>query len=374
MLDGDTAGLPRPTRGTSSGWRLLPRAKAPLHVGGHETFQVRGSTVAEARERATEKFGAIEVLDGYHTYSLVGRKQVTLTVRRLPGVTESFSEASGREIAAEADRDVLWNRATLRSLGVPHALLRRLPLDDPATSEQWELVLRELIEHSMSAPAPYTGSGAVSGQGARGAAAVLAGVEAGIPAGTVEINGVRFPATPSIVVLALRSEMPPLIPPAPDPALSVRGSMSELLLPPAPLPDAASAGAAYDTATEGVETVSEPELRDLAEVPPAAESSAAVEDDKAGGAGGQVDVPDYAQEISERPEDPPVRGPEPTSLPAESLLARGPSESSTAAAVPSRVVPGLISGEVTGKIPRSVAKRSVPGVHKTPYPIDEVDS
>lgn len=101
-----------------------------------------------------------------------------------------------------------WDRAHLRSLGVPHEILGRLPIEDPETDEEWRTALREAIAAAVPAPSspdadhPFV----VSGHGVPGAVAILrTAVRDGATPGMLTFEGRRRAAGPKVLVEVLAS-------------------------------------------------------------------------------------------------------------------------------------------------------------------------
>lgn len=131
-----------------------------------------------------------------------------------PGATAADGGAPEDALAEEAvvvpDQGLGsgWDRAELRRLGVPAAVLSRLPVEDPADDAGWRRALRAAIAAVVPAPArpdeqhPVV----VSGHGLLGAVAVLrAGAEDGATPGTISYDGKRRTATPATLVEVLAS-------------------------------------------------------------------------------------------------------------------------------------------------------------------------
>lgn len=102
----------------------------------------------------------------------------------------------------------LFDRNDLRGIGVPAAVLRRLPVEDPVDDGGWRRALQEAIEAVVPAPADPDDDHpvVVSGHGLAGVVAVLrAAVEDGAAPGTISHRGRRRQATPAALVEVLAS-------------------------------------------------------------------------------------------------------------------------------------------------------------------------
>ena len=96
-----------------------------------------------------------------------------------------------------------WDRAELRRLGVPAAVLSRLPVEDPSDDAGWRRALVTAIASTVPAPAAPDAEHpvVVSGHGLLGAVAVMrAAVEDGATPGTLGHEGRHRPATPAAIV------------------------------------------------------------------------------------------------------------------------------------------------------------------------------
>ena len=96
-----------------------------------------------------------------------------------------------------------WDRGELRRLGVPAAILGRLPVEDPVDDAAWRRALRKAIETVVSPPARPSADHpvVVNGYGLLGAVAVLrAAVEEGATPGTITFEGRRRAAGPEALV------------------------------------------------------------------------------------------------------------------------------------------------------------------------------
>jgi hypothetical protein len=96
-----------------------------------------------------------------------------------------------------------WDRDELRRLGVPAAVLSRLPVEDPSDDAGWRRALQGAIEAVVPAPSKADAQHpvVVSGHGLLGVVAVLrAAVEDGLTPGTISFDGRRRPANPAALV------------------------------------------------------------------------------------------------------------------------------------------------------------------------------
>lgn len=108
--------------------------------------------------------------------------------------------------AARARPAAAWDRGALRSAGVPAAVLRRLPAEDPSDDAGWRRALREAIAAVVPPPAEPSEQTpvVVSGHGLAGVVAVLrAAAEDGRAPGTIALGDRRRPATPAALVEVL---------------------------------------------------------------------------------------------------------------------------------------------------------------------------
>jgi hypothetical protein len=111
-----------------------------------------------------------------------------------------------RPVSPAEPEPVRWSRAELRSIGVPPAVLRRLPIEDPTDDGGWRRALQEAIGAVVPEPAEPDADHpvVVSGHGLAGAIAVLrAAVEDGAVPGTISLQGRRRQATPAALVEVL---------------------------------------------------------------------------------------------------------------------------------------------------------------------------
>lgn len=101
-----------------------------------------------------------------------------------------------------------WDRGALRRLGVPSAVLSRLPVEDPDDEQGW----RSALTAAVAAVVPPPGAPdalhpvVVSGYGLRGAVEIVrAACEDGARPGTLAHDGVGRPATAAVLVEVIAS-------------------------------------------------------------------------------------------------------------------------------------------------------------------------
>lgn len=369
---------------------LLPKRSGEPSARPDGSVEVSGRDARSAQQEATRLFGRFEVLDGYQTYSLVGQKRVVLVVRPLADVPGGGGNAVS--LTPFTSAEVLWNRSTLRSLGVPPSVMKRLPLDDPYTQEDWEAMLLAILSREVDASNLYAEAGTVNGVGARGAAAILAGIEAGIPPGTLELGGIKVPATGDSLLAALRSGMPrrfPEPPATPPPGFRVRDAELTSVELELPAPPQASLGEVEQVYGEFEEASAETEaasafIEDSAAIAESVDVTADADVDMGKGTNMDVEMgallrEDAAAVAVDAAEGVIASGAlaELMGAASETRAARAAEETGAipvvraeTAAAPKAV---LVSGEVTGKRPRAARPRSVPGSDKTPYPAPQED-
>lgn len=122
------------------------------------------------------------------------------------GAPPRRERAPARPVSPAEPEPVGWSRAELRSIGVPPAVLRRLPIEDPTDDGGWRRALQEAIAAVVPAPAEPDADHpvVVSGHGLAGVIAVLrAAVEDGAAPGTISFQGRRRQATPAALVEVL---------------------------------------------------------------------------------------------------------------------------------------------------------------------------
>lgn len=375
-LDPQQASPPKGTESNARRWasQFIPKRATGASARPDGTVEVSGKDARAAQQEAARLYERFEVVDGYQTYSLLGQKKVVLVVRPL-AITPATG-TSPLSLVPFASAEVLWNRSTLRSLGVPSSVMKRLPLDDPYTQEDWELMLLSILEREIEASNLYSGAGTVNGAGARGAAAILAGIEAGIPPGTLELGGITVPATGSSLLAALRSGMPrrfPDPPATPPPGLQADqeqlvASDIELPAPPqVPLEEVEQVYGAFegDSAELLVESLPSESSGADAESTDTSAGSLTLEDDPVVAVEAAEDViaSGALAELMEAASESHPAGASDETRPIPVVRVE-PAASSRAVAV---------SGEVTGKRPRAARPRSVPGSEKTPYPAPQED-
>lgn len=126
--------------------------------------------------------------------------------RRLLDTVEELADAPAPPRPAGPRPVAAWDRGSLRAAGVPAAVLRRLPAEDPSDDAGWRRALREAIAAVVPPPAePSEGTPVVvSGHGLAGVVAVLrAAAEEGRAPGTIALGDRRRPATPAALVEVL---------------------------------------------------------------------------------------------------------------------------------------------------------------------------
>lgn len=122
------------------------------------------------------------------------------------GAPPRRERARARPVSPAEPESVGWSRAELRSIGVPPAVLRRLPIEDPTDDAGWRRALQEAIAAVVPAPAEPDADHpvVVSGHGLAGVVAVLrAAVEDGAVPGMISFQGRRRQATPAALVEVL---------------------------------------------------------------------------------------------------------------------------------------------------------------------------
>lgn len=109
----------------------------------------------------------------------------------------SIAQHSARSSTRPARRQATPVRRQLRDLGVPEVVLRRLPVEDPATPAEWVAALTAAIAAEVPAPAAPSEQHpvVVSGHERAGVIAILHAGVAGWAPGTVVLDGRMVPAT-----------------------------------------------------------------------------------------------------------------------------------------------------------------------------------
>jgi len=166
---------------------------------------------AEERERAVTGELVDDTAWTWAQQNDVGRLLEELTARSAPARAHPAPAlAVHGELPAEVVPEVGsgWDRDELRRLGVPAAVLSRLPVEDPPDDAGWRRALRAAIAATVppaGRPGEHTAV-VVSGYGLLGAVAVLrAGAEDGATPGTISHAGKRRTATPAALVEVLAS-------------------------------------------------------------------------------------------------------------------------------------------------------------------------
>jgi hypothetical protein len=117
---------------------------------------------------------------------------------------------SDDEPEAVVDDAPRWSRQALRRLGVPAAIIQRLPSERIATDALWIAALTDAIAAEVPRPAE-PGPDAelcVSGYGAQAAVKLLQAAVQGFTPGTLCLDGEVLPATPVVLALAVRACLP----------------------------------------------------------------------------------------------------------------------------------------------------------------------
>ena len=98
-------------------------------------------------------------------------------------------------------------RAKLRALGIPTAILKRLPSEEPDTPDGWLDALHEVVSVVVPPPAEVSAAHPVviSGYGLPGVLAMLEAGAAGIPPGMLTVDGVTAPATAGRMIEVVRA-------------------------------------------------------------------------------------------------------------------------------------------------------------------------
>lgn len=115
-------------------------------------------------------------------------------------------EAEDADVVLEPAMGAGWDRGELRRLGVPAAVLSRLPVEDPSDDAGWRRALLGALAATVPPPAQADAQHpvVVSGYGLLGAIAVMrAAVEDGATPGTLALDGRHRPATPAAFVEVL---------------------------------------------------------------------------------------------------------------------------------------------------------------------------
>jgi len=166
---------------------------------------------AEERERAVTGELVDDTAWTWAQQNDVARLLEELTARSAPVRSHPAPALAVHEdlpVEAVPDPGSGWDRDELRRVGVPAAVLSRLPVEDPPDDAGWRRALRTAIAATVPAPGRPGEHTAVvvSGYGLLGAVAVLrAGAEDGATPGTISFAGRRGPATPAALVEVLAS-------------------------------------------------------------------------------------------------------------------------------------------------------------------------
>jgi len=244
---------------------VSPAVEPEVSVKIRETapgqWKVVGPDMSSALAGAQKLLGDVEVLDGERKSGLLGvGKKVVLTVARAQvadaaeqnatpswtqiaaGLTDGSSVQDMPELKAEiapapaaaaavsvpavrepepsASRVLsgadlgqvmtvpVWSRMALRDVGLPPAVMRRLPAEDPRTAAEWDVALTRIVAETLELVGAPNPDIVVTGRGTRGAGALLAAAAAGLPLSALEIEGVEGPVTTSRVMEAIRNALP----------------------------------------------------------------------------------------------------------------------------------------------------------------------